>query len=362
VIRTVRLDRRALIAAGCWIAATAVMMSTAAAAGYDPLAVSTWGRWDSELYLQLASDGYSLEPCPRAPDEWCGTAGWFPAYPWLVALLAAPGLPLAATGLAVAWLFALATGVLLARTFLRDLPIAAATGGLVFAAFLPGAVYLHAIFPLSMFGFFCVLALWLIGRERWVAGGAAAAVAAASYHVGVLLVPLLAAYALHRRGALRAAAVAALGPAVVVAAMWIQTGAPDAFLRVQERYRHDLRLPTEQAANGLRSVAGNGFQLHVVPDMQVLLVTALLLLAGLHLLRRRAEAEPVEWLLLATALALWIVPMSQDNVGLYRTAAALVALVPLVARLPAPLLAVACAVAIALSVPLAVLFLRWTIV
>jgi hypothetical protein len=344
------------------MAVTAVLISVAASAGYDPLAAGTWERWDSEHYLRLADHGYSLERCPRAPDEWCGTAGWFPAYPWLVGLLAAPGLPLGAVGMAVAWLFALATGILLARTFLRDLPIAAASGGLLFAAFLPGAVYLHAVFPLSMFGFFALLALWLIGRERWVAAGAAAAVAAASYHLGVLLVPLLAAYALHRRGALRAAAVAAVGPAVVVAAMWAQTGAPNAFLLVQERYDHALRLPTEQLTLSLRTVSVNGFQLHAVPDMQVLLVSALLLACVIQLVARRAAAAPLDWLLLATALALWLVSLGQEDVALYRTAATLVALVPLVARLPAPLLALACAGAVALSVPLAELFLRATIV
>jgi hypothetical protein len=350
------------IAIGCWVAVTAVLLSVAAGAGYDPLAAGTWERWDSEHYLQLAGDGYSLEHCPRAPEAWCGTAGWFPAYPWLVALLAAPGLPLGAVGLAVAWLFALATGILLARTFLRDLPIAAASGGLLFAAFLPGAVYLHAVFPLSMFGFFAVLALWLVGRERWVAAGAAAAVAAASYHLGVLLVPLLAAYALHRRGALRAAALAAVGPALVVAAMWVQTGAANAFLLVQERYDHALRLPTAQLTDSLRTVAINGFQLHAVPDMQVLFVTALLFACAIQLVARRATAAPVDWLLLATALALWLVSLGQEDVALYRTSATLVALVPLVARLPAPLLGLACAGAVALSVPLAELFLRATIV
>jgi hypothetical protein len=362
VIRTARLDGRVAIAIGCWVAVTAVLMSVAGAAGHDPLAVGTWQRWDSEHYLELVRNGYSLERCPYPRHGWCGTAGWFPAYPWLVGLLAAPGLPLDTVALVLAWLFALATGILLARTFLADLPVAAASAGLLFAAFLPGAAYLHAVFPLSMFGFFAVLALWLVQQERWVAAGAAAAVAAASYHLGVLLVPLLAAYALHRRGALKAAAIAAVGPAAVVAAMWIQTGAPNAFLRVQERYEHDLRPPTLPLSDSLRELGADGFQLHIVPDMQVLFVSALLVAVGTHVLRRRATAEPMDWLLLAAALALWVVPLSQRNVGLYRTAATLVVVVPLVARLPAALAAVCAALAVTLCVPIAELFLRSAIV
>lgn len=362
MIAAARLDTRVAIAIGSWVAVTAVLVSVAGAAGHDPLAASTWERWDSQHYLELARDGYSLERCPNLREAWCGTAGWFPAYPWLVALVAAPGLPLGTVALALAWLFALATLVLLARTFLRDLPIAAASAGLLFAAFLPGAVYLHAVFPLSMFGFFAMLALWLVRQERWVAAGAAAAVAAASYHLGVLLVPLLAGYALHRRGALKAAAIAATGPAAVVIAMWIQTGAADAFLRAQESYEHHLRPPTEQLTDSVRALRIDGLQLHLVPDLQVLFVTALLVAVGIHLVRRRAAADPLEWLLLATAAALWIVPISQHNVGLYRTAATLVPLVPLVARLPGPLAAVSAALAVALSIPLTELFLSGAIV
>jgi hypothetical protein len=359
-----------LIAVGCWVAVTAAIVGVATAAGYDPLSIGTWKRWDSNTYLRLVTEGYSLARCADDPGNWCGTAGWFPAYPSLVRLLAAPGLPVGLTGLVVSWLFALATGVLLARTFLRDLSVAAASGALLFAAFMPGAIYQHTVFPLSMLDFFSLLSIWWLGRGRWALGGLAAAIVGASYHLGVLLVPIVTIYALTvaapsvrerlRRGAV-VGGLAALGPIVTVALMWGQTGAPNAFFLLQARYHHDLGLPTGPATDALRELAISPFGLALVPSLQVLFVTLLLVAAAWQFARRR-HATSVEWLLLAAAASFWFVSMAQANVGLYRTAATLAPLVPLVARFPGWLLATACACAVGLALPITVLFLQSTIV
>ena len=356
-----------------WCLAGVVLVGVATLSGHDPSSAETWTRWDSQHYLSIAADGYELERCRFNQEAWCGNAGWFPAYPWLIGLLAASGLPLKATGVLVSWLFSLGIMWLLASTFLSRLPAGAAVGGLVFAAFIPGAVYQRAVFPLAMLGFFLLLALWLLDRERWAWAGVAAAVAAGSYHLGVLLVPVAVFFALAhgkeagasqriRRAAL-AGGIASLGPVVVVAAMWIQTGAPNAFLLVQEKYGHGLNSPAEGLSDTLLPLREPGpFALESVPAIQALLVTLILAAVAIQTLRRRSDVAPAEWLLLVTALALWLVPLTQENAGLYRTAAALVPLAPLAARLPTPLLLMCCAGAIAVYTPVALLFFRGTIV
>ena len=101
-----------------WAAAAGTVVIAAAVFGYDPFDSSTWARWDSVHYEAIARDGYDLDHCRVAypPDDWCGDAGWFPAYPWLVGALHRLGLPLQGTAVVVSWLFAAATLVLLART------------------------------------------------------------------------------------------------------------------------------------------------------------------------------------------------------------------------------------------------------
>jgi hypothetical protein len=311
-------------AVGCWLAAGALLLVTAAAGGYDPFAADTWARWDSRHYLSIAGGGYELEPCRVDARDWCGNAGWFPAYPWLVSVLAAPGLPLAATAVCISWLFSLATLALLDRTFLRELPVRARVGGLVFAAFVPGVVYHHAAFPLATLGFFSVLALWLLRHERWAWAGVATAIAAATYHLGLLLVTIAIGFAL------------------------ASGGSPP----VRERVGPALSPLLE----------GDPARLSAAPAAQLLLVTSVVGFVAWNTLRRRREADAAQWLLLATTLVLWLVPLTQENAGLYRTAAALVPAAPLVARLPGPLPGMLGVGAVALSVPMAILFLDWQIV
>jgi Gpi18-like mannosyltransferase len=169
---------------------THCVVTVAAVLGYNPLDSSTWSRWDSGLYEDIARDGYALLPCEEEPQKWCGDAGWFPLYSWVVGVLHQLGLPLRGTAVVVSWLFAGATIVLLWATFLERRTGAAAAAALFYAAFSPGQIYHYAVFPLSLLAFATVACLWLLYRERAVAAGVAGAVAALSYPAGVLLVPV----------------------------------------------------------------------------------------------------------------------------------------------------------------------------
>jgi hypothetical protein len=354
------------------LAATVVTSAAAALAGFDPFLPDTWARWDSEGYLGIAKDGYHLVPCSANPGAWCGNAGWFPAYPWLIGLLSLPGLAVAPVAIAVSRLFALATLVLLRATFLRGLSTTATGAGLAFAAFVPGAVYHQAIFPMSLLGFCSVLGLWLVTRERWALGGAAIAVAAGSYHLGALLVPAVAVYGLAapctagvrerlRRCAL-AGGIGAVGPLAMIATMQLQTGSWNAFFLTQERYGHGFHAPGEELHYALQSLYSGAIDTADVVSAQVLLTTVVVAAVSLHLVRRRRYATPGEWLLVGVTVALWLFPLTQDNAGLYRTAASLVPAAPLVARLPAPLRMIICGAAIVLSLPIAVLFFQRKII
>src|SRR3954468_9910273 len=112
--------REAWPAVCLWTAATVTVLVTCAASGYSPFSSPTWSRWDSGLYVDIAEHGYTLFRCaPPNGADWCGNAGWFPAYPWLLRALTLVGLPLLQTAACVAWLFSAATIVLLRLTFLR---------------------------------------------------------------------------------------------------------------------------------------------------------------------------------------------------------------------------------------------------
>ena len=93
-----------------------------------------------------------------------------------------------------------------------------------------------------------------------------------------------------------------------------------------------------------------------VKGLQTLVVTAVLLAVVLHALARRRGLRRVDLLLLIWALVTWAVPLTQGNISVQRSQAALAPIAVLVARLPRPLLVAAVCVVVAVSVPVARLY------
>jgi hypothetical protein len=343
--------------------------------GYDPTVAATWSRWDSGHYLYIAQHGYDLFPCPRMlnsatyqPGSWCGHAGWFPAYPWLVGAVHRLGFPVTATAVVVSWSFALSTLLLLWRTFLRDEAPLPAAGALLFAAFVPGQIYHYAIFPLSMLAFFTVLHLWLLREGRWLLAGLAGAVAAMTYPIGVLLAPMSALWiAFILRDAswgerLRRLAVAsgltAAGFVVVLIDMQLETGAWDAYFKIQAKYDHDLSNPLSEFRTAVDpALHGSLLGTEAVPALQTLFIGIVMGLAVMGAARRWRALTAIDGLLLLWAAFYFVLPLTQDNVSLYRSQATLLPLALVLLRLPPPLLFVLVGAALWLTVPMAQLFL-----
>lgn len=347
-----------LAAAACAVAGVAMV---AAVLGYSPWESSTWSRWDSGLYENIARDGYQLFRCEDEPERWCGDAAWFPAYPWLFGGLHQLGLPLRGSGVTVSWLFAAGTIVLLWATFLERRTGAAAAAALFYAAFAPGQIYYYAVFPLSMLTFATLACLWLLYRERYLAAGIAGAGAALSYPVGVLLAPIATVWLLAQRSVplgerLRRVAITS-GP--ILAGIWIlmlvqriETGHWDAFFLIEDKYRylHGSQNPFLATFDIVRGGVQNlGDGITVVVALQTAFVTLVLALVLVHAFLRRRSLGRVDSLLLIWAVATWALPLTQAF-SVQRGQAALLPLAVLVARLPArvawPLALTAAAIAV----------------
>jgi 4-amino-4-deoxy-L-arabinose transferase-like glycosyltransferase len=342
------------------------------------LRARTWERWDSTLYLDIAENGYTLTPCPDRPSQWCGNAGWFPLYPWVIGALHRLGLPLRGTAVALSWLFAGATLSLLWRTFLARTAAAAAgsgaaaVGALAYAAFAPGQIYGYAVFPLSMLAFFTVAHLWCLWRERFVLAGLAGAAAALSYPIGVLLAPVAAIWLLSDRSVpwwarVRRAAVAsgliAAGFALLLLVQWAQTGRWDAYFLVHEKYAHGFDNPLASVWNDVHYFfEGWGLILDQVPRIQTVFVAVVLVSVLVAMAMRRATWTRLHLLLVLWAVVTWAFPLTQANISPYRAHAALLPLAVLVRDLPRPLRYGFVAGAVALSVPMASLYLQGRLV
>src|SRR5207253_2364290 len=157
------------------LAARAVSAAAALWAGVNPLHGDAWVRWDSNLYLSIAQRGYFLEHCGPGshyePWQWCGNAGWFPLYAWMLRLF---------PGALLSLVFEAALLILIWRTLLREQGFSA----LLLAALFPGCIYQQAVFPASLF---LLCAVLFLATERAFVPGALAGMA---YPTGFLLVPV----------------------------------------------------------------------------------------------------------------------------------------------------------------------------
>lgn len=320
-------------------------MTVAALLGYSPWDSSTWSRWDSGLYEDIARNGYNLFPCKSEPTKWCGNAGWLPGYPWIFGGLHQLGLPLRGTAVVVSWLFAAGTIVLLWATFLERRTGGAALAALFYAVFAPGQIYQYAVFPLSMLTFTTVACLWFLYRGRYVVAGIAGALAALSYPPGVLLALISAMWLLAQRSVplserLRRAGITG---GLTLAGFWVfivvqraQTGHWNAFFLIQDKYAvlRGSSNPFVTTWNVLRGgVESFGSGIAVVVALQTALVTIVLVLVLAHAYLRRRSVNRMDSLLLLWAVATWVLPLS-ESLSIQRGQAALLPIAVLVARLP----------------------------
>ncbi len=349
-----------------WAAAAGAVLALASAFGYSPFNGSTWSRFDSIHYEGIARDGYDLYRCPLDykpdPGGWCGDAGWFPAYPWLFGAVHRIGLPLRGSAVVVSFVFAAATVVLLWNTFLRRRRDILVVGGLAYAAWAPGQIYDYAIFPMSLLAFFTVAHLWLLHRGRHLAAGLAGAAAVLSYPLGVVLIPVSALWLLAQRRLRETfvtSGLTSIGLLVLAVDQKLETGHWNAYLLVQRKYHHHLQNPIAATRDQLRPlVEGSPFSLKDATAWQTLLLLVLLAAASILALRRWRSLNRLDGLLLLWAFVTWLVPLSQADVEIQRSQAALLPLAIFVPRLPRPLVGVLVLVAIAVAAAMEKLYLQ----
>jgi hypothetical protein len=357
--------------------------------GYGWLQSTSRVRWDSHLYLDIATNGYSVMRCSEAgpngwdPNAWCGNAAWFPLFPYLTRGLATvTGLEPAAAAVVMAELCAL--GILIAVWQLLGATITPRNlACLALAALLPAGIYFHAVFPMSLAVLLTLVTFAMLERGRWLLAGLAAAVTATAYPIAVLIAPAAVCYLAAARGtrlpqrlirAVYVAGLAAAGTLAVFAFLRLTTRRPNAFFMVQEKYGNGLHNPVDTYVAMLGGyhaplptpaarVLLDRIPVAISAEMlfSSLLVVVGLVAAGIALARRRATA--LDAALVVYGPLMLIAPLIVgQNVSQYRSHALLLPVVLLLRHLPAPVIVVVVGLAAPLTYVLAALFLAGLVV
>ncbi|MFC7245198.1 hypothetical protein ACFQO7_22205 [Catellatospora aurea] len=347
-------------------------------------------RADSGLYVKIAEQGYELFLCDSdpvlapqfAPGAWCGTAGWFPLYPGLIRLLTSTGLGAYPAALIITEVSLLVSFVLLWR-LLRNTRRPIAVAVLALATLLPAGVYLHAVFPMALAGALLLGCVSLVAARRWVLAGAAGALVAAAYPMGVAVaaigfgavVTLLGRRELRSWTALRAGlAVVGLplaGLGAVFGLHHLTLGHWNAYLLIQEHYGNGVHNPLHSLAKLAIEpspiVIAEPRQdllwvLHTFTDAELwwALALALLAVAAAVIASGRGRLRPYDTGLALYAVAMFVGPLiAGPGVSQYRSHTLLLPALLVLRHLPARLLWPYAAVAGVIALPMGMLFSTW---
>lgn len=175
-----------------------------------------WARSDSDWFVGIAKHGYQHN----------GGAVFYPLYPLAMAGLGrALGGYYVTAGIVISLVCGAAAFALLYRLALPRVGTSAASRTLLYLAVFPMTLYLQAVYSESMFLLFAVATFLAAERRRWLLAGTAAGLATLTRIAGVALWPAILLMAWRAPPGERRRAVASLGVAPLLAALypiWLQ--------------------------------------------------------------------------------------------------------------------------------------------
>jgi hypothetical protein len=271
--------------------------------GNNPFQASTWIRWDSGHYIEIAKTGYEFKSCHAigypSPNEWCGNTGWFPGYSLLIRL-AAPvfkSIDVAAAAIPPVFYF-------ICLTYLWNRLLACKLDWnsgmtLALAAVFPGFIYFHAAFPISILLYSILLLIHFVSGRQWGKAAFVGFLGAFTYSTGFVASALpIAAHSLSSRpklnrsmGAVSTTACILSGTLAVLILQWWQTGVVGAFFKVQQKYGYLGHKPLLSLYDELKGlVTAKSMSAEVLIQSQAALVcTWVVLSLGFAAFKKRKE-------------------------------------------------------------------------
>lgn len=300
----------------------------------------------------------------------CGSTGWFPGYPAMMRALSWLGMRTDVAGVVISWVAQVGLWAVLWLGFLRRRPRGVGLAAMAAAAAFPASVYLGAIFPVSLLVLATVSALVCADRERWLAAGCCAAVAAVVYPSGTVvgslaLLPLVTT-SLGGWSRRITASAAVAGPAVfayvlVLANFQQSVGAWNAWFQVQAAYDFGVTFPPSTIVRQIRHVGGDAIPAAV--GLQTLLVTVSMAAVVWIAARSWRAMSLGERGTVIVAVPLWILPLTLGgDLSLYRAESLLLPIVIVLARLRGRVLVGYALVCVPLCCAMAVEFFESTLI
>jgi len=227
------------------------------------------------------------------------------------------------------------------------------------AAFFPGHIYDHAVFPISLFALLQVAALRCYIDRRFAWAGLLGGLASFTYSSGLFLCGVFAVHMLlserdrspreQLRNLVLAPGLVALGFVAVLVLQTIEVGVWNAYFRVQDKYAYALTSPLAALRSNF-AIAYAAIPHGTGPCEQTIFVAVLCCLVLGRVLSSGSRSR-TDTALSVFVLIYWLTPlMLGGKLSLYRAEATLLpGVVPLAAKLRWPLLGIVLLLAMVLS-------------
>ena len=333
--------RQATTIIGAWALAQVLMLIAAVWSDDDPFSPDTYARWDSGLYLAVANDGPTLERCVdipnRSPDDWCGTAGWLPLYPLLIRALSVIS---SMSPVMSAWVIASVAQLAGLTGLVMLLRRRGATGQRLLiittiAALFPGAVWNHAIFPMSLAAALMWWGLVMSDRRHLVIAAILIGLTAVAHNSGIVIVAVWVALTVlrHRTKASLVASAVAVTPALVLFAyQQMALGHWNAHLLIQSSYGHRIGFAPQVIIDRVVDAFDAGarpFMLASIQDVYLVVLIALAVFGVAAGVRSQRNDETITAAaIIGIANGLVALSITGSDIAHWRLAALAVGIVP----------------------------------
>jgi hypothetical protein len=206
-----------------------------------------WAQWDSEHYLNIATEGYSYTPGTYS------NIPFFPLYPALIGLVTTllgrtDTQTAAFVGFVIANVALFAALTYLTALVTRDLGLSTGRRTVLYVLVFPTTLFLSAVYAESLFLATGVACLYHARQGEWYRSGLAGGLAALTRPYGFLLVVPIAVEMWQQRPPLRALPSILLVPVglgTYMAYLWAKFGDPFLYFKANEVWGRGFHLPWE---------------------------------------------------------------------------------------------------------------------
>lgn len=296
---------------------------------YNYLDLDIWRKWDSGLYFDIVKNGHHITPCVEDPSKVCGNAGWAPLYSFIIRFLQFVfNLEIKMAAYLVTNLFYLLYLLVVSKMIVKSIDLKTMLL-LLIAVIMPGYIYAHAYFPMSLCLLSFVLILKGILENKIYLVILFSSILVWSYSSGFFIIPILFLYYgsiwVQERNTknfyqiVKGVLPSFLSFLGLLFYDKMATGKWNAMFLTQEKYGHSLQSPIKLLGIHFNQMINRTNKIEVWIDFQNVLMFCVAVLFVAFLSFSKKQSLSIRILLISVIVFFWLLPYSLgQHISLYR--------------------------------------------